>query len=602
MPQFSHKNLLAGEPDASSFPNGGSRETHQARGNTIWDPRSHLIILKTGNSSTLRIPSIFVAWNGVSLDFKTPLLRSEEALERSTLKVLNKIQPDKKHRTVESACGLEQEFFLVNKKFYENRPDLIATGRSLLGKTPIKGQDHSDNYFSFQSTSVQDCIFDMERELWKIGIPNSTRHKEVAPAQYEMAPSFLLANQANDNNLIMMEIMKDVADKHDFACLLHEKPFANLNGSGKHNNWGFGSDVDSNFFKPKSPFFLVALAAFVRGVHLYGDLLRCSVSTSGNDFRLGGHEAPPGIMSIYLGDEVNELVEKAIRGEDTSVSALSQKSVDLIEKFEIGYFPSFNRPNSDRNRTSPIAFCGNRFELRAVGSSVNTAWSTTVLNTITADSMNYLAGEFEKELSKGTNNPVDVVVGRVLKEHQAVIFNGDNYSPEWEKEAVSRGLPNIKNSASAYGVLDDSRIENLFKETNVLSPQELNVRRNVLYSNFCLDVEVEFSCLIDLCYKHVLGSAYNHLKLLRSAGVSNEVIEFDGVSSLITQLHKELNVCKNLQNEIGNESDDAARALLLQNKVRPQMENVRSIADQIEGIVSASVWSLPTYDDMFAHH
>eukprot|EP00339_Tiarina_fusa_P022250 CAMPEP_0117016116 /NCGR_PEP_ID=MMETSP0472-20121206/12743_1 /TAXON_ID=693140 ORGANISM="Tiarina fusus, Strain LIS" /NCGR_SAMPLE_ID=MMETSP0472 /ASSEMBLY_ACC=CAM_ASM_000603 /LENGTH=670 /DNA_ID=CAMNT_0004720057 /DNA_START=160 /DNA_END=2172 /DNA_ORIENTATION=+ len=591
---LSPNRFLSGEPDASSFPNDGTRPTHQARGNTIWDPRSSLTIAKLGNACTLRIPSIFYGWNNMSMDFKTPLLRSEDALQKSTLKVLHTLgQMD--HTRVDSYCGLEQEFFLLDEEFYNKRPDLIATGRTLLGRDASRGQDHSDRYFGWQTTRAQNCIYEMETEFWKLGIPNSTRHREVAPGQFEMAPTYQGANQANDNNLIMMQVMKEVAKRHKIVCLFHEKPFANLNGSGKHNNWSIGTNVDPTFFSPKSPNFLLSVAAFVRGVHLYGDLLRCSVSTSGNDHRLGGHEAPPGIMSIYLGADVRDMVDRAIRGEDSSFQEKSRE----IQDFGVSYLPHFNRQSCDRNRTSPIAFCDNRFEFRAVGSSVNTAWSTTILNTITADSMEYMACEIKEAKAAGDPDPLKTVIAKTLKAHQAVLFEGDNYSPEWVAEAARRSLPNIPNTCEALKVLSEEKVQTLFQNSGVLSKAELAARSGIFFRNFCLDVTVELRCLVDMTYQLVIPSGFKQLKQMSDSKNAAPQLK-KTVSELVTELQKAIAKCKDLDNKLVQmpESECVATADFIQNEVRPAMDEVRKISDSLEGYVDASLWPLPSYHQM----
>jgi len=586
-PHLKGSTLMSGEPDGSSFPNGGVRPTHAARGNTLWDPRSLLTIGNLGKASTLRVPSIFVAWTGVSLDFKTPLLRSENALAKATLNAL-KASGDNTHTRVESHCGLEQEFFLIDEPLFRERPDLVQTGRTLIGLEPPRGQDHSDRYFGFQATRVQDCLFDIEQELWRLGIPNSTRHREVAPGQYEMAPLFQNANQANDNNLLMMEIMKEIAKKHGLVALFHEKPFARLNGSGKHNNWSFGTDKDRTFFSPKSPNFLLAVAAFVRGVHLHGDILRSAVATSGNDHRLGGHEAPPGIMSMYVGDDIEDMIQRAINGEEVTYEDGSQ-----LQEFGIGYLPSFKRQACDRNRTSPIAFCGNRFEFRAVGSSVNTAWSTTVLNAITAESMQYLADEIEKAVAAG-EKPFSVI-SKTLREHQCVIFNGDGYSAEWPVEAERRGLLNIPNTASALPALSTERAQNLFQSQNILTNEELEVRRNVFYDNFNLDLQVELRCMIQLCKGNVLPAVYRHQSKM---GEYASEASMKKLTALSHKLREQVTTLSDLETQAEGIQDNVALAEFMQNSVRPELEAVRTTCDDLESLVDASCWQLPTYHQM----
>lgn len=497
---------------------------------------------------------------------------------------------DTAHKTITTNCGLEQEYFFIDEKLYFKRPDIMNTGRTLLGSDASRGQDHSDRYFGWQANRIQNCIYEMEQEFWKVGIPNSTRHREVAPGQYEMAPMFQNANQSNDNNQLMMSIMKEVALKHGLRVLLHEKPFANVNGSGKHDNWSFGSNVEGTFFVPKSKYFLLATAAFVRGVHLYGDLLRSTVATSGNDHRLGGHEAPPGIISIYTGEAAYDMIQRSIRGEDASFRGSKND-----QTFGVDYLPKFERQPNDRNRTSPIAFCGNRFEFRAVGSSVNTAWPTTVLNTITADSMNYIASEIEKAKAAGNENPLDSVISAVLKEHECVIFNGNGYSEEWLVEAEKRGLKNIPHTAAALKVLKEDSIRELFNRTSVLSAEELEIRRNVFYSNFALDIGVELKCLINMIDQLVLPAAFKHLKLISDAGVET------GRAAIVANVNKLSEAVENLRalnEKLSGMECDVEKTEFLQAEVRPAMDAARTPADALELQVDQALWPLPSYHEM----
>src|SRR3990167_9974680 len=592
--ELTAKQILSSEPDASSFPNGGLRQTNKARGNAIWDPQSHLTISRMGDASCLRIPSVFIGWTGEALDYKTPLLRSERALERATFRVLN-LLGETGHYRVDASCGLEQEFFLIEEKLFNKRPDLVVCGRTLLGRDPSRGQDHSDRYFGWQSTKMQDAIFEMEQEFWKLGIKNNTRQREVAPGQYEMAPRFDYANQANDNNMVMMQVMREVAKRHGLACILHEKPFANLNGSGKHNNWSFGTNKDKSFFKPNSPFFMIATAAFTRGVSLHGGLLRASVATAGNDHRLGGHEAPPGIMSIYTGEDVEDMIERCSRGEDYTYINLTCKAHD----FGVDYLPNFPREASDRNRTSPIAFCGNRFEFRATGSSVNTAWPTTILNTITTESLNYIADQLESAKSSVTPALVDKVLQKIFTEHKHAIYCGDNYSDDWKKEAASRGLINAVDTPAALPYVTSPESIKLFTSLGVLSESELRARSNVFYSNFNLDVGVELRCLLDMCTQHVIPSTYRQLSYIK-----DDVKGVEGhskyVNEIKTHLGKLLEKVEQL-NEVDKELsklDSVERANVIKTKGRPAMKAIRVHADTLEGLVDAALWTLPSYQQM----
>eukprot|EP01095_Lingulamoeba_sp_RSL-Kostka_P002971 TRINITY_DN13874_c0_g1_i1.p1 TRINITY_DN13874_c0_g1~~TRINITY_DN13874_c0_g1_i1.p1 ORF type:complete len:723 (-),score=246.21 TRINITY_DN13874_c0_g1_i1:222-2390(-) len=589
--EFKGKQLTSAEPDASSFPNGGLRQTHEARGNVIWDPSSPIHISNYGPNksvSTLRIPSIFVGWNGNALDHKTPLLRSEYYLEKSLLNLMKAVG-DNTHNIVHAESGVEQEFFLVDANTAKNRPDLLSIGRMLIGKQPLRGQDHLDQYYSAMSGRIIECIGDMERELWKLGIPSTTRHSEVSPAQYEIAPFFQSANTAADNNMLSMLTMKEVAKDHDLMLLLHEKPFKGLNGSGKHNNWSFGTDQIGSFLEPKNKHFLLALTAFIRACDIHGDLLRNSVATAGNDHRLGAQEAPPGIMSIYLGEDIAAMVQKARDG----VSNIKVQNISSPQDFAVPHLPQFYRQSTDRNRTSPIAFTGNKFEFRAVGSSQNPSYSSLVLNTITAESLQYLADQITDQ--KGN---IEKVLQDTLNKHSRVLFDGNNYSDDWVVEAESRGLLNLRDTVDSLEHLVSDKNIQLFEKSNILTANELKSRSAVFYENFNLDIEVEVRTLLDLVNIHVIPAAAKYLDLLNR---TSEATSFrqnavkDHLSSLITYITN----LRALRGKFEDLDDKVAKAKLIQTEIRPHMDLVRTESDNLESLVAKSLWTLPSYSDLF---
>ncbi|HEY9784834.1 MAG TPA: glutamine synthetase III, partial [Candidatus Obscuribacterales bacterium] len=441
--EFSGRNLIQGEPDASSFPSGGIRSTFEARGYTGWDPTSPAFLMESTNGKTLCIPSVFCSFSGHALDVKTPLLKSLEAINKQAVKVLH-LLGNKEVKRVTCTVGPEQEYFLIDEAFYYARPDLINAGRALFGAKPPKGQELEDHYWGSIRERVLAFMMDAEHELYKLGVPVKTRHNEVAPAQFEVAPFFETSNLATDHNMLLMEVFRKTAQKHGLVCLLHEKPFSGINGSGKHNNWSMADDQGNNLLEPghtphENTQFLVMLSAVIRAVNKYAKVLRASVATAGNDHRLGANEAPPAIMSIYLGDALAAVVKGIISGKIDH-----DKKAKTIE-IGVTTLPNLPRDDSDRNRTSPFAFTGNKFEFRAVGASQSIAFPNTVLNTMVADSLDYLAQEIEKELKKNSdlNAAVQAVVRRTLTENERVIFNGDNYSKEWHEEAARRGLPNL---------------------------------------------------------------------------------------------------------------------------------------------------------------
>src|SRR6266480_833237 len=488
--EFSGKELIKGEPDASSFPSGGMRSTFEARGYTAWDPTSPPWLLYSGGAVTLVIPTAFVSWTGETLDKKTPLLRSMEALSKQAVRVL-KLFGSTAERVV-TTCGPEQEYFLIDRYFYFARPDLINAGRTLFGAKPPKGQELEDQYFGSIPERVLACMAEAELELVKLAVPVKTRHNEVAPSQYEIAPVFENSNLATDHQMLTMEIMRRTADEYGLACLLHEKPFAGINGSGKHNNWSMATDTGENLLNPgETPHdnvqFLVFCVAVIRAVAKYPELLRVAVASAANDHRLGANEAPPAIISIFLGEQLRDVIDQLEKG-----GAKSTKQGGHME-IGVSVLPRLPRDAGDRNRTSPFAFTGNKFEFRAVGASQSIAAPHTVLNTIVAESLDFIASNLEKAVAKGTdlNKAIQDLLPGILKESKKVIFSGDNYSEEWHKEAERRGLPNLRNTVDALPVIIRKDSIDLFGKYKVYSERELQSRYNILSENYVKTVAIE---------------------------------------------------------------------------------------------------------------
>ena len=497
--EFSGKVLVQGEPDGSSFPNGGIRSTFEARGYTAWDVTSPAYIMTTDNGSTLCIPTVFVSWTGEALDKKTPLLRSNAAMNKAAQRVLS-LLGNTNIAPVNSSCGAEQEYFLVDANFVNTRPDLLLSGRTLLGAAPAKGQQFDDHYFGAIPERVQVYMQDVEEQLYRLGIPAKTRHNEVAPGQFEIAPFHEAANVATDHQQLIMTVLKNTAKKHGLVCLLHEKPFKGINGSGKHVNWSVGNATQGNLLDPghtphSNTQFLLFCGAVIRGVHKYGPLLRAVIASASNDHRLGANEAPPAIMSVYLGSQLDNVFEQISQGKVTG--SLNAGVMD----FGISTLPTFNKDAGDRNRTSPFAFTGNRFEFRAVGSGQSVAGPLVAMNTMLADSLNWVADGLETKLAKGTE--LDAAILETLKEiidtHGAVVFGGNGYSAEWHKMAVEeRGLANLKTAADALPVLKEKYIEELFDKLGVLSPVELASRFEIYAEQYILAIEVEAKLVVSM--------------------------------------------------------------------------------------------------------
>ncbi|MBU2514016.1 glutamine synthetase III [bacterium] len=605
--QFSGKELSQGEPDASSFPSGGLRQTFEARGYTAWDPTSPAFIRKTKLGAVLCIPTAFCSYTGEALDKKTPLLRSSEALSNSATNML-KLLGVKDVSYVDTAVGLEQEYFLIDQGYYNQRPDLVATGRTLFGAESYKGQSLDDHYFGAIRERVQNFMHDSEQKLYRLGIPVKTRHNEVAPGQYEIAPVFETANLAIDHNMLIMEVMNDMATKCGLKFLTHEKPFAGINGSGKHCNWSMMDSNGNNLLKPgdtpsENVQFIVFLAAIVRAVDKYASLLRLSVALPSNDHRLGANEAPPAIISIFLGEALNAIVEALIAGEKPG--ATKNGTIKLGAET----LPEIPKDNTDRNRTSPFAFTGNRFEFRALGSSQHAASPVMVLNTITADSLDFIAENIKAKLDSGTDfdSAVSQVLKDVFSDHQRIIFNGDNYTEEWEKEAAKRGLLNLKSTPEATTALKAESTYALYAKYNVLSKNEVDARYNIKLEKYVLKLDVEFKASLDMACTMILPAALKHQKNLADSLDSVKSVlgsvpaeqkkVLEDLSSNINSMMKAVNDLKLLLTEAPTD-DHMEHAIFYKDKAIPAMNKIRKYADELELSVEDELWPLPKYREM----
>lgn len=603
--EFSGSLLIKGEPDGSSFPNGSIRMTNAARGYTAWDPTSPVYIMHTDNGSTLMIPSVFMSWTGEALDKKIPLLRSIDAMNKAGNKVLS-LMGETEIAPLNSSCGAEQEYFLVDSNFANSRPDLLLAGRTLFGASPAKGQQFDDHYFGTIPARVQVFMQDYEDQLYRLGIPAKTHHNEVAPGQFEIAPYFEAANIAADHQQLMMTLMRATAKKHGFLCLLHEKPFAGINGSGKHVNWSVGNATQGNLLDPgKTPHdnlnFLLFCGAVIRGVHKYGPLLRAVIASAANDHRLGANEAPPAILSVYLGDQLEKVFQDIKDGKITS--SQSGGTMDL----GLSQILNFERDPGDRNRTSPFAFTGNRFEFRAVGSSQSVSGPLVAMNTMLADSLNWIADKLEAELKKGTKQP-DAVVA-VLKElmnlHGNVIFGGDGYSSEWHEKAVSeRGLQNIPTTADALPALREDYIKTLFESTGVLSPIELASRYEVYAEQYILSIEVEAKLVIDMAKTLIYPAAIGYLAELSitNSSMAEMGIELDNsiAKKVATESNAMIAAVAKLSEAV-EKHDFATTEEHMQfcaNVILILMSEVRLHADILETEVADELWPLPKYQEM----
>jgi len=602
---FSGKELVKGEPDASSFPSGGMRSTFEARGYTAWDPTSPPWLLKSGGAVTLVIPTAFVSWTGETLDKKTPLLRSMEALSKQAVRVL-KLFGSKANRVI-ATCGPEQEYFLIDNFFYLSRPDLINAGRTLFGAKPPKGQELEDQYFGAIAERAMAFMSDVETELYQLGVPVKTRHNEVAPSQYEIAPVFENANLATDHQMMTMETMRRTAPKYGLACLLHEKPFAGVNGSGKHLNWSMGDSEGHNLLSPGDSAhdnvqFLVFCIAVLRAVNKWQGLLRASIASAGNDHRLGANEAPPAILSVFLGDMLTDIFEQIEKG-----TAKSTKQGGTLDT-GVMVLPKLPRDSGDRNRTSPFAFTGNKFEFRAVSSGQSIAYPNIALNVAVAESLDYMATELEKLIKGGKSitQAAAELLPKVIKENKRIIFNGNNYSAEWEKEAGKRGLLNLKNTVDALPQLVNKDVIGIFEKYKVLNGRELHARYEIMLEQYNKTVNVEGQLMTMLANRYILPAAFEYqtrvgqsvAAVKAGGGKSVEGKKtLDGVVKMIDEFKRRTD---KLEKELSHEANGSAEkhAKHFRDKVIPAMTELRAAGDELETIVPHEIWPLATYREM----
>ncbi len=606
---FSGADLVQGEPDASSFPSGGLRATFEARGYTAWDPTSPAFLMRGENNVTLCIPTAFVSWTGEALDTKIPLLRSMEALSTQALRVLRIFGTDAGVGRVQTTVGPEQEYFLVDRELFYQRPDLLTCERTLFGAKPPKGQQLEDHYFGTIPPRVLAFMSEVERELYRVGVPVKTRHNEVAPGQYEIAPLFETSHIASDHQMVLMETIKRVAPRYGLQALLHEKPFAGVNGSGKHNNWSMATDTGVNLLDPQDEThtnmqFLVFLCAVIRAVDLHADLLRSSITSAANEHRLGANEAPPAIISIFLGSMLSDILGQVEKG--LPKRTIRGGTLDLGARS----LPQLPRHSGDRNRTSPFAFTGNKFEFRAVGSSASIAWPNTVLNTIVAESLDALATELEKAVGARPSparlqRGVLAVLKRTIKQHKRVIFDGDNYTPEWHSEAARRGLPVIPDSVSAFQVMKARKNLDLFRKYGVLSRTELESRMHIAVEKYTKQLTIEAETMVSMARGYILPAALQHQAMVAEAVAATEAAGVDcpdtrdslqELVDLVTRLRRATTA---LERVCGVEHSDPMRhAAHMGSDVRPAMTALRAVVDTLETTIAAEVWPLPTYREL----
>lgn len=601
---FAGKALVQGEPDGSSFPNGGIRQTFEARGYTIWDVTSPAYIIENPNGTTLCIPTAFVSWTGEALDKKTPVLRSMQALNKHAQRVLKFFGTDGPF--ISSSAGAEQEYFLVDNHFYYARPDLLAAGRTLFGCPPPKGQEFDDHYFGAIPERVQAFMFEVERECFKLGIPAKTRHNEVAPGQFELAPVYEMANVATDHQQLVMTTLRKVAAKYGMTCLLHEKPFAGVNGSGKHVNFSMGSPKAGNLFDPgdtpaENVQFVVFCAAMISAVYKHAKLLRSVVASASNDHRLGANEAPPAILSVFLGTELNEVMESIVNG-----SPITSKKVPL--NLGVDVLPTIPKDSGDRNRTSPMAFTGNRFEFRAVGSNQSIAGPMVAMNTIMAEALDEAATSLEAADTSSVEKlgaAVAAYVKQVWTECSSVVFNGDGYAEEWQTEAAKRGLPNLVTTPDALGVLKEQTYIDLFDKYSVLSERELESRYEVYAEQYISAVNVESNLVVEIAKTMVFPAAIRYqgelastLANLKAIGVESDHDTIDKLTDLIKKLQDSVAELEALKTSEHDADSVAAHCFMIKDDVLPKMLEIRGYVDELENMVADDLWPLPTYQEM----
>ncbi|AEM78163.1 MULTISPECIES: glutamine synthetase III [Thermoanaerobacter] len=600
--EFSGKELIKGEPDASSFPSGGLRATFEARGYTAWDCTSPAFI----KDNTLYIPTAFCSYTGEALDLKIPLLRSMEALSKQALRVL-RLFGNTTAKKVITTVGPEQEYFLIDKKMYDKRKDLILTGRTLFGAKSPKGQEMEDHYFASIKERISAFMKDLDEELWKLGIPAKTKHNEVAPAQHELATVYNTANIASDHNQLTMELMKKIALRHGLVCLLHEKPFAGVNGSGKHINWSMSTDDGQNLLDPghtphENAQFLVFLCAVIKAIDEYADLVRVAAATPGNDHRLGANEAPPAIVSVFLGEQLTDILEQIENG-----GATTSKQGGVL-KVGVSTLPALPKDSTDRNRTSPFAFTGNKFEFRMVGSSSSIATANFILNTIVAESLSQIADRLEK--ATNFDEEVQLLLKEIVKKHKRIIFNGNGYSEEWVKEAEKRGLPNIRSTVEAIPALIKEKNVKLMEKHGVLSKVELESRYEISLENYIKTINIEALTMLDIAKRQILPAVINFatkiaesINSVRATGLNVDISAqtelLEEVSSLMSEFKKNISELENAVNEASNmNSDSYSKACYYRDVIFTKMGILREIGDKLETIVDAELWPLPTYADM----
>ena len=598
--EFSGKELVRGEPDASSFPSGGLRATFEARGYTVWDTTSYAFI----KDGTLCIPTAFCSYGGDALDKKTPLLRSMEAINKQAIRIL-RLFGDTVTQRVTSEVGPEQEYFLVDKEIYLKRPDLLYTGRTLFGARPSKGQELEDHYFGSIKPRVSAFMKELDEELWKLGIYAKTRHNEVAPAQHELAPIYETANIATDHNQLAMEMMKVIADRHGLACLLHEKPFAGVNGSGKHNNWSLSTDTGINLLRPgRTPYenaqFLLFLSAVIKAVDDYQDLIRVSAASAGNDHRLGANEAPPAIVSVFIGEELTDILEAIESG-----SVYHDKEKQIMQ-IGVSALPHFSKDSTDRNRTSPFAFTGNKFEFRMLGSTFSIAGPNIILNTIVAETLRQFADHLEN--ASEWVSDLTTLIRETYKAHKRIVFNGNNYSDDWVTEAKKRGLSNLKTTVDALPEFVSKKSIELFTKHNVFTQSELHSRFDILMEGYCKTIHIEALTMVDIVKGEIIPACVDYqndlaklLECKKSCGEYDSSMEeqiLGGISRLSSCLMKKL---KNLEDALlysKEERDLTAQGIYYRDKIFAAMSELRLIVDELETLVAKKHWPLPKYAEL----
>ena len=595
--EFSGKELVRGEPDASSFPSGGLRATFEARGYTAWDPTSFAFI----KEGSLCIPTVFCSYSGHALDKKTPLLRSMDEVSRQAIRIL-RLFGDTETKRVTAQVGPEQEYFLIDKELYNQREDLRMTGRTLFGAKPPRGQELEDHYFGAIKPRVAAYMKELDEELWKLGVLSKTKHNEVAPSQHEMAPIFSDANTACDHNQLAMELMKKVADRHGLVCLLHEKPFAGVNGSGKHDNWSLGTDTGKNLFKPGSTpsqnaQFLLFLAAFIKGVDEYQDFLRATVAFPGNDHRLGAQEAPPAVISIFLGDELNAVVESIIKG--TEFKEAGKRNLEI----GVDVLPAIPQDNTDRNRTSPMAFTGNKFEFRMLGSSQSISGPNIALNTIMAEELKQFADELEK--SKDFQADLSKLIKKTFTEHQRIIFNGNGYDDAWIKEAEKRGLANLTSTADALPVYTAKKNVDLFVKHGIYTKEEINARAEIHIENYSTVISIEANTMVDMIRHDILPAVSGYATDLCERAASKDALGVackyeTSTAKEIAKLTDALMAdCDKLEKDMAKMPADAKKAMVYcHDTIISDMAKAREAADKLETMTASDYWPFPVYSDL----